>query len=465
MNFISSILKPFGGIFGNSYESAQRSDDRREPPLVFADARDELGSFDRVKIISKTRYLARNFGLAREIVNTLEIYAVGDGIFPQAASADAAWNKAAEAEFARLFAFPEISRRFSGGKTTRMVCRALDTDGEIFFVKTNADGRPTLQIFEAHRVSRHCDAEQKIYDGIEFDAFGRPRAYYFLDDGGSEERVEAGSVIHVFAAERPSDAHGVPQLQHSVNALIDSKELFGIEKKGVKTINEMAFAIKSAKNDMGATSGDFVFGNETQPDGGTDPDALKRQIGGGKIGKLSPGDELQTISADRPTTTFLGLMDGVNREASLGNVPFEFVGDASKIGGAAVRLVVGRADRIFSRRQQELIEQFLTPVWKFFIGAAIKDGRLAAVEDWDKAEWACPRRVTVDAGREAAQEREDMRAGLISKADLFAARGMRYDVELRRIAAEKAAERAAEQEFGLEPGALSGNGQRATDNG
>lgn len=454
MNFFNTILR---GVFGRAYEAARSTPDRKEPPLVLADARAEIQPHDRLSLISRTRHLVRNHGFAREQVVSMEMYSVGDGIFPQPATDDAAWNAAAEKLFTEIFApAPELSGRFTFGKLTRLVCRALDTDGEIFFVKTtDANGFPRLQVVEAHRCLPKYDAKQRLYDGIRFDAAGAPEAYCFSGDDGEPLEIPAQFVIHVFIAERPTDAHGVPQLQHATNSLIDARELFAIEKKGVKTVNEMTFAIESERNaDAGTSSGDFVFGGSS-PEEGTDPNAFKRQIGGGKIARLMPGEKLHEIAAGRPSANFRDFLDYIFRDSSLGNVPYEFVSDSSKIGGAGVRLVVGRAARVFARRQQEIIEQFLTPAWKFFVGWAIAHGKLPPVEGWNRVEWACPKSVTVDAGREAANDRADAAAGLISARDLFAQRGMRYDVELRQIAKERAMKRDLEKEFSLPEGTMN----------
>ncbi len=466
MKLISSILKPLGGVFGRAYESAVTTGDRKEPSFVVADSRAELSPTDRLKLISRTRHLVRNHGFAREQVASMEMYSVGDGITPQATTASPEWNAAAEEFFKDFSRAPETSGRFTFGKLTRIVCRALDTDGEIFAVHTSAAGDPfpKLQMIEAHRCSGKFDAKERIFDGIRFGGNGAPEGYFFVDDNGEEHEIRAEFVTHVFVAERATDAHGVPQLQHATNTLIDARELFAIEKKGVKTINELTFAIESARNaDDDTRSGDFVFGGETSE--GTDPDAFKRQIGGGKFGKLLPGEKLHQIAADRPSPTFQGFLDYLFKDASLGNVPYEFVSDSSKIGGAGVRLIVGRASRVFARRQQELIEMFLDPVWRWVIGWAIANGRLPAQPGWDRAEWACPKSVTVDAGREAANDRADVAAGLISARDLFAQRGMRFDTEIRQIAKERAMKIALEKEYGLPSGTLSGNGKRITDNG
>ena len=454
MSFFSSIISPLRGVFGTAYDAANPTRDRRTPDLIVTDARNELAAWNRLRLISTTRSLVRNYGFAREQVNAMEMYAVGDGIMPQPSSPDPEWNAAAEKFFTESFASrPETTGRFTFGKLTRLVCRALDTDGEIFFVKRrDASGLPRLQTFEAHRISGRHDAPAGIFDGIEFGADGAPRAYYFVSDDGSEVRVAAEHVIHVFVAERASDAHGVPQIQHAINALLDTRELLAIEKKSVKLTNDMTFAITSEKNELGAASGDFVFSDA--PAEATDPDAFKRVIGGGKIGKLAPGEKIEALNPQRPSPTFTGFLDANLRDASLGNVPYEFVSDSSKIAGAGVRLIVGRAARVFSRRQQELIEMFLAPCWRFVIGAAITDKRLPPQEDWTRAEWACPKSVTVDAGREAAQDRADVEGGFLSLSDYYAARGLKYKDEVRRIAADLKLAAETAREFGVPPDAV-----------
>lgn len=446
------MFKFFQKFFrGNAYESAKEPQDGRRTSVIVADGRDELSGADRLKIISAARALVRNFGFAREQVNAMEIYAVGDGITPQAATESPEWNAAIERLWNELFApRADLSGRFSFAKLTRLACRALDTDGEIFFVwASSPSGLPRLKVFEAHRISQRTNEQERIFDGIRFGKDGTPKGYIFLDDFGTETEIAASYVFHVFIAERVSDAHGTPQIQHSIPSLRDASDLLKSEKRAVLQMNEMTWSITSDKNELGASSGDFVFGNT--PNGGTDPEALKRIYGGGKIAKLLPGEKLERVNIDRPSATFSGFLDYTLRDASLGNVPYEFVSDSSKIGGAGVRLVVGRAARVFARRQQELIETFLKPVWERFVFWAVANKRIEDRADMLAVEWACPRSVTVDAGREAANDRADMEAGLISKRDLFAMRGMRYEAEIRQIAKE----RELEKSLGLEKGILS----------
>lgn len=115
-------------------------------------------------------------------------------------------------------------------------------------------------------------------------------------------------------------------------------------------------------------------------------------------------------------------------------LPYEFVLDAAKIGGAGIRLVVAKADRRFSYRQMILIQRLLRPTWGYIIGDAIDRGELPAVKDWNLVTWVCPRRVTVDAGREAQQNRADVETGLKTLSDHYSELGMDFREELERRA-------------------------------
>lgn len=130
-------------------------------------------------------------------------------------------------------------------------------------------------------------------------------------------------------------------------------------------------------------------------------------------------------------------MEHLRRDSALGVLPFEFAADSSRIGGAGVRLVVAKADRRFSFRQMILIGRFLTPVWAYVIGDAIERGLLPNQMGWHRVRFQCPRRLSVDAGREAQQNRADVEAGLRTLEDSYAELGQDFE-EQAEIRAQNA---------------------------
>ena len=108
---------------------------------------------------------------------------------------------------------------------------------------------------------------------------------------------------------------------------------------------------------------------------------------------------------------------------------YEFVNDPSKIGGASVRLITAKAARVFGKYQAMLIEQLCKPTWGYIIGQGIADGELPDDPKWNVTSWTTPKSVTVDAGREAANDREDLRLGLLSFSEIYNQRGMNFEEE------------------------------------
>jgi capsid protein len=112
-------------------------------------------------------------------------------------------------------------------------------------------------------------------------------------------------------------------------------------------------------------------------------------------------------------------------------LPYEFAADSSSVGGAGVRLVVAKADRRFSYRQLILINRLIEPVWAYVIGDAIARGELPAQPQWWRISSTTPRRITVDAGREAQQNRADVEMGLKTISQSYGELGLDFEEEMR----------------------------------
>jgi capsid protein len=92
-----------------------------------------------------------------------------------------------------------------------------------------------------------------------------------------------------------------------------------------------------------------------------------------------------------------------------------------------VRLIVAKAGRRFAFRQLILISRLLRPVWAYVIGDAVATGALPVVADWWKVRFQKPARVTVDAGREAQQNRADVETGLKTLSESYAELGLDFE--------------------------------------
>jgi lambda family phage portal protein len=431
------------------YEAANPSTRRsRVPGAAPTDAKKELTPHARRELVRKSRYLMKNSGFAREVVGDMAIYSTGDGIRPQAQSKDPDWNQAAEDYFERWSARPEITNRFSFEECQNLVCRGIDVDGEYFVMKVRDRlGRARIQLIEAHRVGSGSDDNESI-DGVLFDPFGAPRAFMVHQDDGSYRPVFANAVMHVFEPEFASGARSHPTMQHSINHILDEMEMLALEKHAVKDNQDVSRIIKRESGTL-EDDGDFRVSPETgDPAEPSDPTAIQKIVGG-KVVALKPGESMESFQSQRPSPVFTGFLEHLKRDSSAGVLPYEFVLDPAKVGGAGVRLIVAKADRRFSYRQLILIQRFLRPTWGWVIGDAIDRGELPPIKGWNRVTWVCPRRITVDAGREAQQNRADVETGLKTVSDHYQELGMDFREELERRAQDARAILDAAEKYGV----------------
>lgn len=447
--FLSKFLGKNISTSASDYESAVRQPSRPQPATKAKDSAESLSESTHEKLVALSRYALRNFGIVKEACQSKALYSIGDGLKPQPRSTDPEWNARAAAVFLRDFKRIDITGRNTGLDFLYFASYALDTDGEIFFVKHSKPSEyyekcsyPALQVLESHRLS--YKTEGNIVDGIEFDDQGREIAYHF---NGLTEPVKSEFVFAVREPSRATEVRCAPAIQHMLPHLLDARQTLEMQKENVKLAQKFVTSLVSPNPDT-VEEDIGIFGDKPKENKISEINTAR----GGQILKLPEGTRLEAIQSNQPNSEFPQYIESLYRDALLGGLPYEIAVDASKIGGAAVRLQTWRTDKIISRRQQVLIDRFLDPLWKFIIAMAINRGELSAPKNWTEVEWATPRSITVDNGREAAQMREDVRAGLYPIEDFYSAMNFgNFEEEMRRRIELTAKVRELAESKGLNP--------------
>ena len=395
------------------------------------DLRRDMKPSDRLTMVKRCRWAERNSGLFKQILNDLVLYTVGDGIKPQSHAADPALADRYEEYFAEKSRRIDITNRFSFAQAQQILMRAMARDGDSFAAKVrNANGDPKLQLIEAHRVGDPMDvpAPEGMHDGCIFGAYGELIAYNVYRSDGSNRQILAQSMMHIVDQEYASGARGIPLLQHSINSIQDEMDILELEKLAVKDNADVTRVIKKA--------GGFIDSDMASELGaGSSYENIAARMGG-KLLALEPGEEFQSFTSNRPSPTFTGFLAALERDISQGVLPYEFVNDPSKIGGASVRLITAKAGRVFGKYQSILIEQLCQPTWGYIIGEGIASGELPDDPNWTSVSWTTPKSVTVDGGRDAANDRSDVEMGLLSMSELYAQRGLDFRSEMRKRASD-----------------------------
>jgi lambda family phage portal protein len=432
-------IKAFGAGFGagistfQPYEGAGFS--RKRPVIYGAHARDsrlDLNEATRTELLKLARHMYRNVGLIKGAVDSIATYSIGPGLRPQYRGTDQEFGRLCEEYWRDMVApSPEVTGRMTWTDMLLALSRSIDVDGDVFVVMTE---KGKLQIVEGHRV---CEGDDYgTADGVFLGKLGEPTAY-LVQTGELYRKLSAETVIHLMELERPDQIRGGSSLARALNHVRDLKMLGEFEKDALKLQGSIAAVITTDQGDELAGQGGF-FGTVQAQDTGEPTIAREEITSSATIPRLSPGEKIEMIGPNRPHAGFEPFAKFLIRDVAMGlGLPVEFVYDPASVGGAGMRFIVAKAQRRFEQRQRLLIDRFCNRAWRFFIGGAIANGDLPAAEDYAKVTWQTPKSLTVDAGREAQQAREDYKAGLSSLQDYFGELGQDWEEQVRQIAKER----------------------------
>jgi capsid protein len=447
----AAVMDNQGSGFGGSYSGWQSTMFSNARRAIFGqapgDLRQDLTPWNRMAMIRKCRWAERNSGLFKQILNDMVLYSVGDGIKAQSHASTPEMQEIYEAYFAEKGKRIDITNRFSFYNCQAILLRGMIRDGDSFAAKVrNATGEAKLQLMEAHRVGDPLEETvviPGIHDGIIYGPYGEYTAVNVYKSDGSNRQILAQSMMHVVDHEYASGCRGIPLLQSSINSIQDEMEILALEKQAVKDNGDV---VRTIQKQGGVLDQDTA--NELGALNVPSYTSIANTMGG-KLLVLDQGESLNSFQSNRPNSTFTGFLAALERDIAQGVLPYEFVGDSSKLGGATVRLVTAKAGRVFAKYQTIVIEQFCVPTWGYIIGQGIAAGDIPDDPKWTEVSWTTPKSVTVDAGREAANDRADVEMGLLSMSELYAQRGLDFRTEMNKRAADMVHIQDLAKEYGI----------------
>lgn len=430
---LRSAMQVLGGKMSSIFEGAGHSRARSSPSHHPQDVRRDLNRFTRLQLLSKARWLYVNDGLTRGAINDVARYSVGSGLTPQAQTRDSALNDQYEEYWRQWCNVADVTGRMHFNRLQRILSIAIDRDGDVgLMMVRSAGGFPQVQLVESHRIGDTNTQAQgdgtDWIDGVRLNSMGRAIAYRIVSEDvqgiRTAKEVPASDFILLSDPDRADQARGVTALYHAINTLHDKKEIIDFERKGVKLHSAIGAVLKKKFGDADNWKDDEAKG----PDG--QPLNLMKVLEGAEIPVISTEEELELTRSDRPSPAFTGFLEFLIRDMATGlGVPYEFVWNPEKIGGANTRFILEKAQRRFRERQDLLISTVLNRLWFWVISVGIARGDLPHNDQAWRVRWQLPADLSVDAGRDGNSDREDVKLGLMNEAEHFGRRGRDWQEE------------------------------------
>jgi phage portal protein, lambda family len=463
--------------------------------LTFPETADDIVQKYQRILVARAREQARNNDYARAFIRMCRQNIVGPrGVMLQAQSRDDSGridtdtNEAIEAAWARWGHRDtcDVSGRNSWRALQALAVTSVVKDGEFMFriIRGEAAGPfgIALQLLDPQRVDVqfHDDtpigapAGHFIRCGIEFNAFGRPMAYYFSTDrdwqgynystGGRDFlRIPAAEIIHGFHPDMTGQKRGLPWM---ATGLLRLKNLISFEEASL--VNARVGASK-----MFAISWREGQGPEATDDEMRD---LDLDVAPGQALVLPEGAELREWSPQFPSGEFATFTKAQLRgiSAGFGVLYNNLANDLEHVNFSSIRQGTLDEREFWKEMQEWLVESLIQPVFEAWLPVALLGGHIAikgrplrpekldryATVTWQPRRWAwIDPRADIDAAATAKNQL------LMAPSQIISEQGRDPSDVWREIAADIAEMRAAGIPDTFIESAILGNNLQATVQG
>ena len=392
-----------------------------------------LAYYSRQRLAQIARWLWDNSGMVYYATDLIANYSTP--MIPRAATQDRQWNEAANAWFDDWAARADFYGRSDFYGLQRAASFCVDTDGESFAHWVDLDGIPQVQLLDCWRIDKRSSREDRIEDGLQLDAAGRVVGYW-LDQ---KTLLPADTISHLAEWDRMSVARGLSPIRRGSNDMRDGQDIKGFQKvlsKLSTTLTAVIQGIPVPENPWGTPA--VVPGeapNEIPPPEETTQTPRTYTVAellAGDIPVLDEGLELKQVTTPAAPGNNIEVIQFLAGSfvAGLGLPPAFYLDE--KLTGPNQRAVNGKAQKRFDKRKA-VMARLGRDAWLRVMASGLASGRLPAMPGWERCDFIAPARLTIDVGREMAQEREDVAFGLMSRRDHYGARGKMWQRETDQV--------------------------------
>ena len=307
-----------------------------KPHRSYSDNRDgtSVASLSGERLRKYARHLEQNHDIAKGALDRLTQFIVGPagiGIEPVPKSTDGEIHAEFQAQLLEAWRdwchWPEVTWELDWIAVQRLMCRSWLRDGECLaqlIIGTNQTLDHgtlvpfSLELLEADLLPfSHNDTTLNIINGVERNAWNRPRAYwiYRQHPGGAMptdlqlKRVASNNILHLKITDRIGQVRGVSVFASVLQRLNDLYEY--------ETAERIAARIAASITGVVKTENPEVYSQKLDADG--NPIARDLHITPGMIlDNLNPNESIELFDSKRPSAALEPFRNGQLRAAAAG---------------------------------------------------------------------------------------------------------------------------------------------------
>ncbi len=433
---------------GNYFEALRESPDRTQIPYAMIHLRPQilrlLNGLNRKLLSAIARYLVDNGGVASYVVNQIADYCVP--VIPRSQVADINLRKIYDAYWQGWCKRADYTRRFHFHDLQRLICMAIDIEGDVGAVIVDEFGFPQVKLYDTFHIGTLTGLDPK--DGVEIDDVnGILRGYNVVNGpvdvvtGLALKFIPADQMTLLYEVERYNNYRGYSAMRRGSNDLRDKNDL-----KGFLKLKEKIGAALAAVIQQDGPVEEDVWGDDTGPQG-NQPQADPGNAGPTQQEKklslmeLLGGDipviegDLKQFVAQAVSNSSLDMLDMLDSQFCMGvGIPPAFFLD-EKLTGPNVRSVLGKVQRKFNNRKYR-IAQFVEWTWLRVMGHAIASGELPATPGWQNVSFQYTPINSIDLGDTMSNERADVLCGQMSETERYGNQGKDFEHQHGKIVEE-----------------------------
>lgn len=406
----------------------------------------EVNQYDWFRLLSDSRKLYCNLGPVTGAIDDKATYSIGRAWNAKFTGKDKAWGEQAEKWVNEMW-YPMADARgpmFDFKTDLFLQSVSIDRDGEIYiYLTASPDGWPQIQLLPAHMIGDRNNTDtvvtggpysgMRVIQGVVTNDVGQAVAYHVLGPTPAGDKyVSAQDLIQVFDPRWADQVRGFPAFMHALLDLKDLRQIQGYEKIAAELMSSIGII---EWNEQGAPDLDPAAILRGQQFIGSQPlpAVTVEQIPGGgnaKYFRSNSGSKIEQLKNERPSVQLDAFMDRLIRNACVGaGWPYELTWDASKLGGANIRLLIAKAMRAVEDRQ-DLLRPIAKRCVGYAVAKAIKEGMLPPNDEWYAWRFTMPARMTADYGRDSKADLADLMEGVTTLSDILGEEGLDIDTHI-----------------------------------